>query len=250
MGALTPRLPAIFEAFQNWQLINYVAGINGLTDQETEIDMAVIQPRAFHRDGPVRRWRVTAAELSGYISRLADAASVAVSPNPTANSTPEGCEHCRGRRACEALQRAAYVAADKGQHYAPLDLSPHALGLELRTLKRAQSLLNARITGLEAQTEAAIKSGTLVPFWILDSVPGRLSWTKPPAEIFALGDMLGLKLQKDPEPITPTQAKAAAKAAKVSGEIFNAYAARATSAIKLIADDGSKAHLIFTTSNT
>lgn len=92
---------------------------------------------------------------------------------------------------------------------------------------------------------ASIKAGQLVPFWAMESVPGRLAWTKPAPEIFALGEMLGLKLQKDPEPITPTQAKAAAKAAKIDGALFDAYAVRPAGAAKLVADDGTKARLTF-----
>ena len=241
----------IVEAFENWQLIDYTAGlldeagIDGLQDQETVVDMVVIQPRAFHRDGPVRRWRVVASDLRPHINRLSNAAGVALAPNPPATPTPEGCENCLGRHACEALQRAAYHAADKGGQYGALDLSPHALGLELRALKRAQALLEARVSGIEAQAVASIKAGQLVPFWAMESVPGRLAWTKPAPEIFALGEMLGLKLQKDPEPITPTQAKAAAKAAKIDGALFDAYAVRPAGAAKLVADDGTKARLTF-----
>lgn len=246
----------IVEAFENWQLLDYAcglldeAGIDGIKDQETVVDLAIIQPRAFHRDGPVRHWRVLASDLRGYFNQLAHAAALAVSANPKATPTPEGCENCRGRHACEALQRAAYTAAAKGEEYGALDVSPHALGLELRTLKRAQKLLDARVSGIEAQAAASIKQGVLVPFWAMESTPGRLAWSKPAPEVFALGDMLGLKLQKDPEPITPTQAKAAAKAAKVSGDIIDAYATRPIGAVKLVPDDGTKARLTFSTSNT
>lgn len=244
----------IVEAFENWQLIDYTAGlldeagINGMTDQETVVDMVVIQPRAFHREGPVRRWRVVASDLRGHINRLSNQAGLAVGANPPAVPTPEGCENCRGRHACEALQRAAYQAADKGQNYGALDLSPHALGLELRALKRSQALLEARVSGLEAEATAKIKRGELVPFWILDSTPGRLAWQKPAAEILALGQMLGLDLAKPQDVITPTQAKALAKTAKVSGEIFDAYATRPAGTAKLTFDDGQKARLTFSTS--
>lgn len=238
----------IVEVFENWQLIDYAAGLldemHGYAD-EIEVELVVIQPRAFHRSGTVRRWITSSAALAPYFDRLAAAASAALGPTPFATPTPEGCKNCAGRHACEALQRTAYVAADTAGRYGALDLSPHALGLELRSLKRAQALLEARVSGLEAQAAAAIKSGQLVPFWVMESTPGRLAWTKPAAEVFALGEMLGLKLQKDPEPITPAQAKAAAKAAKIDGALFDAYATRPAGAVKLVADDGSKASLTF-----
>lgn len=241
----------IVEAFENWQLIDYTAGllgeagINGLQDQETVVEMVVIQPRAYHRDGPVRRWRVVASDLRGAFNRLEMAAEDATSQFPTASPQPEACKNCKGRHACEALQRVAYYAAEHAKHYAPLELSPHALGLELRALKRAQDLLEARVSGLEAQAASKIKSGILVPFWSLESTPGRLAWTKPASEVMALGQMLGLDLAAAPDVITPTQAKAKAKTAKIAPEIFDAYAMRPTGAAKLTPDDGSKARRIF-----
>lgn len=241
----------VVEAFENWQMIDYTAGlldeanIDGLQDQETVVYMTVIQPRASHREGPVRRWRVVASDLRSYINTLANAAGEALKANPTAVPAPDGCKNCTGRGHCEALMLAAGRIADTGGQYGALDLSPHALGLELRNLKRAQSLLEARVTGLEAQAVATLKAGQLVPFWMMDRAPGRLTWAKPADEVFALGDMLGLKLQKDPEPITPTQAKAVAKAAKIDGSLFDAYATRPAGAVKLVADDGSKARLTF-----
>lgn len=254
----------IVEAFENWQLIDYTAGllgeahIDGYQEQQTVVDMVVIQPRAYHRDGPVRRWRVVASDLRAHFNKLAFAAEAALSANPKATPTPEGCEHCTGRHACEALQRESYAAIDKAKQYGALDLSPHALGLELRTLKRAQALLEARVSGLEAQADATIRKGTLVPFWSLESVPGRLAWVKPANEVFALGDMLGINFRKQPEPLTPTQAKtaakAAAKAANLPGDTYDALiegcASRPTGAVKLVPDDGTKARLTFTASNT
>lgn len=242
----------IVEAFENWQLIDYAAGIldeaGAVDDRELVVDLVVIQPRAFHRNGPVRRWRVLASDLRGYINNLSNAAAEATSGLPRATPTPEGCKHCLGRHACEALQREAYSAAGVARHYGALELSPHALGLELRTLKQAQELLAARVTGIEAQVVASIKRGVGVPFWAMESVPGRLAWNKPAAEVFALGDMLGLDLRKEAEPITPTQAKAAAKPKGLPGELFDAYASRPVGAAKLVVDDGTRARLIFSNS--
>lgn len=238
----------LVEAFENWQLIDYVAGlldeskIDGLRDQETVVDMVVIQPRAYHRNGPVRHWRTTASDLRGHINTLANAAGLALSPNPPALPTPAGCKNCKGRHACEALQRDAYAAADKGRQFGAIDLSPHALGLELRALTRAQKLLEARVSGLEAQAVASLKQGQQVPFWMMESTAGRLAWNRPAEEVFVLGDMLGVDLRKPAEPVTPTQAKAAAKA---YASLIDGYASRPPGAAKLVADDGTKARLTF-----
>ncbi len=237
----------IHEAFENWQLIDYVAGclseakIDGLQEQNVIVDMRVIQPRAFHRDGPVRNWQVRASDLRGYFNRLEMGAEDATSLTPTATPHPDACKNCKGRHACEALQRSAYASAERGQHYAALDLPPHALGLELKALKKAQALLDARVSGLETEVTAKLKQGIPIPFWSLESTPGRLNWVKPASEVAAVGQMLGITLTKEPDVITPTQAKAAG----VPESIINLYATRPSGAVKLTFDNGSKAHLTF-----
>lgn len=244
----------VVEAFENWQLIDYTAGclshakIDGLGEQNVVVDMRVIQPRAHHRDGIVRNWMVIASDLRTYWNRLEMAADDATSTTPTCTPHPEACKNCNGRHACEGLQRAAYWAADYGQKSGAINLPPHALGLELRALKRAQALLNARVTGLESEVEATIKRRERVPFWILESSPGRLSWTQPNSAVLAYGEMLGLKLAKPTEPITPTQAKALAKAAQLPESLIDAFASRPSSAAKLTYDDGTKARLTFASS--
>ncbi len=242
----------VVDAFENWQLIDYVAGLlgeaslDGLQEQNTVGDMRVIQPRSYHRDGPVRSWKVLASDLRPYFNRLDMAAEDATSIKPTASPHPEACENCKCRVHCEANQRAAYFAAERGQHYAALDMSPHAMGLELRALKRARDLLDARVSGLEAEVAANIKRGKLVPFWMFATVPGRLAWTKPAAEVLALGQMLGVNLAKEPDVITPAQAKKAG----LPDSLVGAYAARPAGAVKLIFDNGSKARLTFSSSMT
>jgi hypothetical protein len=234
----------VVEIYENWQILNYVMGVleaAGLDDQTVVVDMRVVQPRAPHRQGPLRSWRELAANLRGQFNKLEYAARMANSPNPVANPTPEGCENCSGRHACEALQRAAFAASAYAQQGAALDLTPHGLGLELRELTRARAMLDARVTGLEAQVESSIKRGVNVPFWSLQSAISRLTWTVSTPEVLALGQMCGLDLAKPVEVVTPTQAKAAG----LPETVVNVYAKRPPGAVKLTPDDGSKARLTF-----
>lgn len=240
----------IVEVRENRQLITYTSGllseVPDLDDQNTIVCMCIIQPRSFHKDGPVRWWKVRASDLRADVNILHMQAAKATSPNPPATPHPDACEHCNGRHACDALHRAAHLAAAKGQQSQAVDLSPHALGVELVNLTRAQGLLAARVSGLEAQARAEIKAGHLVPFWMLESAEGRLSWTRPDAEVIAMGQMMGKDISKPPEPITPTQAKKAG----LPPTLVDAYAARPTGATKLVFDDGSKARLTFGSGNT
>lgn len=238
----------IVEVVENWQLIDYAAGL--LDDDVDLVEFAIIQPRAYHREGTVRRWRVFAVALEPYTLRLREAAEKATADGglPPATLSPKGCKHCKGRHACEALQRTAYDSMSAAQQYGMLELDAQALGIELRLLTHGRALLDARISGLEAQAEALFKRGESVPFWTIERAPGRLAWTCGPEEVFSIGDDLGVNLRKPPEPVTPTQAKTAAKKAGVS-EIFEVltseYTERKEGNAKLRPDDGAKARLIF-----
>lgn len=240
----------IVDVIENDQLVAYQSGLldemPGLDDQRTIVSMTIIQPRAYHRDGPVRTWRVLASDLRSQVNRLRNQAESALLPSPPATPDPEACKNCRGRVHCEANQRAGYSAAEKGQQSTPINMSPHALGLELRALKRAQALLNARVTGLEEEAVSIIKRGKLVPFWMMESTPGKLKWNKPVPEVIALGQIYGVDVQAEPDVITPTQAKAKG----LPESLVDAYASRPTGAAKLVFDDGTKARLTFTSSNT
>jgi hypothetical protein len=240
----------LVEVIENQQLITYTSGlfseVPNLDDQNTVVVMAIIQPRGYHRDGAVRWWKIRGSEIRAHVNILHMQAEKATGPNPPALPDPDACKNCKGRHACEALQRAAYLAADKAQQATAIDLSPLALGIELRMLTRAQKLLEARVSGLEAQAGAEIKRGKLVPYWMLDAIPGRLGWNKPDAEVIMLGAIYGIDIAKPPEPVTPTQAIKKG----LPAELVGAYASRPTGASKLTYDDGTKARLTFSSGNT
>lgn len=242
------------DVFENWQLIDYAAGIldearaANISEDRITVVLRVVQPRSYHRDGPVREWRIPAPYLAPYVFRLQMAAEEASSPTPTAKPSPEACENCNARHACEALQRAAYRGMDLARQAQADQLSPAALGLELRYLKDATKLMESRITGLEAQAESLMRQAVVVPHWKMEAAGSRERWDKSDAEVLALGEMLGLKLAKDPEAITPTQARALAKRQGVPADVLGAYAVRASGAMRLTVDDGTDARKVFANS--
>lgn len=200
------------DVFENWQLVNYAAGIleqlniDGYQDQRLDIEFRICQPRNYHRDGSIRSWRVKASALRAMFNRLRNAAEAAMKTNPTATVSPEGCKHCPGRHACEPLQHADYDAVKYSSVSTPHDLPPHALGLEARVLKRAQKLLEARISGLDAQIEAHILNGVDVPYFGMKPSQSRKFWIKPVSEVAALGDLMGVNIRKPMDILTPVQA--------------------------------------------
>lgn len=241
----------VIEVAENDQLISYTSGlmseVPGLEDENTVVSMTIIQPRAHHRDGSVRRWMVRAVDLRADVNILHMQAMKALSAKPPAVPDPDACRDCRGRHACEANQRGAYSAAQKSQESQAVELTPQALGLELRALTRAEGVLKARISGLQAQADSLVRSGTLVPWWMMEATAGRLAWNKPDTEVLMLGQMVGVSLAKPAEPITPTQAK---DRKLLPESVIKIYASRPVGAAKLVPDDGTKARLTFASSNT
>lgn len=233
------------EAFENAQCIEYVAGVLdelGVdpTDATVLVEIRIVQPRAQHRDGPIRSWTTRAVDLLPHIVASNAAAHAALAPNPPYRVGPE-CRDCAARQACPTLQAAALTACDVAGYVQPFDLPPDALALEYRTLKRHASLLDARISGLEEQALALGRRGTLLPGLRIEHGAGRERWTVPDETVIAMGTVLGVQLGKPPAAITPKQAlKAGLPAAAITGLVDTPRGEA-----KLVEDDGSLARRVF-----
>lgn len=209
----------VVEAEGNRQLVSYAAGALEATGapDEASVVLSVIQPRAPHRDGPIRHWRMHADMVWGYAERLAEVEAEALGDSPRYRTGPE-CRYCRARHDCPTLTESAHAWAEYADHAPPLNLGPQGLGLEKRMLEEAIDVLTFRLTGIDAQITRLLEQGEAVPGYALETTWGRKKWTKPADAVFLLGDLLGVELRKPAEPITPTQAvKAGIDSAVISG---------------------------------
>lgn len=231
------------EAFENWQSVDYVAGllerfdIDGIEDTTLRVHMRIVQPRPVP---VVREWVVMASDLRGYINQMATAAAEALSDNPRTTSGRH-CLGCGARHACETGRRAALSAVDHIGQTRGEELDADATGRELRALRRAAQAVEARLTALEEQAAAMIRRGEPVPFFSLRPATTRERWSVDPAEVIALGDMLGADLRAPSAAVTP----AAARKIGVPDEVVAAYAVRPEGGLKLVLDDGRKARQVF-----
>lgn len=229
----------LVEAFENWQLINYVAGlldkfnINGLQDQSLKVRMRVVQPRGFHRDGMIREWSVMASELRGYINTLKMKAALALSDKAEFR-TGKQCFHCPGRHACEVALQQGVALFEMVSKPLPVNLSTKALGLQLMLVKRALKQLEGIESGLTSQIEHKIRSGESVPFWKLGQKSTKLSWNMTDEQVIAWGKMCNLDLAKTTA-LTPVQAKKKG----ADEEIVKALSSN-KSKVSLIEDKGGK----------
>lgn len=235
------------EVFENWQMLCYVSGyLDALYAKRPEIEFRttvrfhIVQPRSYHRDGPIRTWTIHASNLRAYFNILHAAAHRAMGVLPATSSGPQ-CTNCSAVHACDAAQRAALAAASYAGTSVPFNLPPAAAGKELQSLVVRRAMMDARITGLEAQVVGDLKAGKSVPYWQLGVSTPREVWSVPVEDVAALGDLLGIDLRAKPEAISPVQARKKG----VDESVIKDYSFRPHGAMKLIPADTTESRKIF-----
>lgn len=239
------------EVFENWQLLTYASAIishlvsTGVLgpgyEDGLDIELTVVQPRNYHRDGPVRSWRVPVLHLRAQFNILLASAREATRPEPRLAVGPH-CKYCPARHACETLQRASLEACDTAGAAIPFDLTPAQIGGELRRLKYAQALLEARVDGLEVEALTKIRAGQPVPHFAAVQGKGRERWKAGAgAEVIEIAGLLGIDIAKPREPITPKQAIKAG----IDATVISAYSEIPAGEVKLVAVDTSTTRKLF-----
>lgn len=196
------------EVWENLPLICYACGLMdllGLDWNSTKIVLTIVQPRARHREGPVRHWHTTAAAITPFVVMLTVAASA-----PTRYVPNPGCFDCPGRHVCVASQNAAAGAVEVAYGGGAVhELDAAALGAELRLLKTAAKKLDGRISGLEVQAESMLRAGQGVPGWNLSATYARETWREgSDVMVLTLAEKyFNANVAKPPKLITPNQAR-------------------------------------------
>ncbi len=240
----------LVEAFENWQLINYYAGLvdelnlNGYVDQKLIVHLRIIQPRGYHKDGPIREWIVKASDLRGYINTLQTNAEIALSPKAKLNSGSH-CKYCSARHACDTALSAGIGMYEMSNKPIPINLTPYALGLEYKIVQRAIQQLRFLESAYFEQIKSLIESGKNVPGWIGEHGLSSLKWHKSVSEIIKFGDMMGYDLKKKQDAITPTQAIKLG----VDKSLDNAFSKKYNTGLKLVPDNLNNATEIFKNEN-
>ena len=195
------------EVFENEQLITYASGLMDLYGVEPErVVMRIVQPRAFHRHGPIREWVVAGSELRPYINRLANSAGLNLSGEGKCQSGSH-CRYCNARHVCEAAISAGVALYEAAGAPVPVDMSAEAMGTYYATLTRAIKHLESLKAGFEAQIIGRITNGESVQGWALQEGFGHRKWSVDAPTLFQMGDAIGIDLRKAVEPISPAQAE-------------------------------------------
>lgn len=229
------------EVFPNWQLFGYLAAIldNNPTweTSDLQVEFVIVQPRAYHKQGPVRKHVMSLRDCYPYFDALRMAAHIAMGDHAHAVAGPQ-CDDCAGRASCSvayaAGMRALEIAGEPDVH----DLPVAALDYEMLRLEDAARMIEARLTGLQAQAAHMIRKGATLPHYALEAGPGRVVWIDDAAEkaAIALGDLLGVDIRKPAKAITPKQTLE-----RLPKELLERYAQRRRGEVKLVRFDNNAA---------
>lgn len=198
------------DVVENPQLTCYIVGLAErlgiVVDLDWSIEFMIVQPRSFHREGTVRRWRVPFTDLRTMVNHLSNAAHAAMQANATCTIN-NGCKRCAANARCETLHAGSLDGVEVSLAATPHDLPFAAAENELRMMQRARDILDARVTGLEQQVMHGMRKGAASRHFSMEQSLGRKAW-KEGAEptIRNLGQLYGVQVTKDTL-ITPTQAE-------------------------------------------
>lgn len=234
------------EVWDNLQLIIYALCIAWKLELPDDylVELTIVQPRSYHRDGPVRSWTTTVGNLRAkYLQMLRDAANAAMGGAAPPCTPNPGCVDCAARFSCVALQNAALRAVEQAYMGIPLELPPSAIGMELTILKAAERALEARIAGLTMQAESLIRNGKVVPGWTIAPTYARERWQDgAEAHILTLASKYF-----DVDASKPTQAVSPARARKlgIPDKIVAMFSHKPSTGVKLAKQDPNEAKKAF-----
>lgn len=228
---------------RNWQLADYTRGILDkleLTPEQEEalrIVHVVAQPRCYSEDGTIRIHETNVRELRPMWQALKLAAEAALEPNPRATPGEGQCFYCPGRAHCGALQDAALSLAQFARaSVTPFRMSPPQAGRELRALRSAIKILEARASGLEAEVTAACRNGDNSSGFLLQRTMGRVDWSVSPEAAAGLAALYEVNIEKGMQVLTPTQAIKAG----VPEDVVKRFSTRKAGSEKLVPFEQSR----------
>lgn len=147
----------VVEVEDNEQELYYALGCAKELDWAFDtLDLVIVQPRARHADGKVRRWSTTKAYLKEFEERLRIAAIATEDPDAPLVAG-DHCKFCKAAAVCPALREAAFDQAgvdfgDGFEEPSVMSVGPEDSDADLELRMRAIPLLDSFIKA--TQTEA------------------------------------------------------------------------------------------------
>lgn len=222
----------LVEPAENWTLIAHAIGYCLAQQiQPDEILLRIHQPRAYHRDGPLREWRLTYTELTQYYSRIDAALS---NPSDTLTTGISWCGTCHALATCPAARAARMNAIDAASITFTDKLPDDALSFELDVIATAKAHLDMQYDALKELATHRIKQGHIIPNYASEPTLTNTQW-KPGVTLPMLNLLTKVDCSK-PATVTPAEVK------RRGGDptVIAALTHRITTGNKLVRIDANK----------
>lgn len=185
------------DAVGNKQMLIYAIGAMDTLAKSWVFDkvrLTIVQPRASHREGPIRTWEITTVDLMYHREQMEKAVAATKAPNPKTVAGSH-CRWCPAKSVCPAMLGAAQkaVAADFSAVPSPVK----ALDAASLTMDQALSALAWEDTvgeffkALRSRLETELQMGKSVPGWKLVEGKSNRVWTAEDAVVSEFGPLLG-----------------------------------------------------------
>jgi len=168
------------EVVNNKQALYYAVGGVALGDYDS-VELVIVQPRASHRDGPVRRWNITMDTLIEFTKELREK----ITETKKEGAPLVAGEHCKktfcpNMAGCKAIKniasQAAMVAFGEAK---PLVLKEpdHLTPNELKRILDAMPMVEAWLTSVYAFAEQKLKNGEeVIGYKLVKGREGNRQW--------------------------------------------------------------------------
>lgn len=150
------------EVTDNPQLKYYAAGATCGETYE-EVELVIVQPRAQHPEGPVRRWKISTEDLNQWCQDVLLPGAQATE-DPRATLCPGNhCRFCPALAICPAQKEKAFAVA-KAAFAKAQPPAPEAMTFaELRKVLDAADLVEAWLAACRVHVKMALESGMATP---------------------------------------------------------------------------------------
>ena len=215
------------EADHNPQGLYYALGALGQQNvlDHTHVEIVIVQPRAYHKDGPVRRWRIPVEEVYAWADReLIPGLARAKAPDAPI-AAGDWCLFCKARAVCPAArEQADEIARQVFSEIpgAPAQLDrPERLTEEefLRVLEVGQ-IVKDWIRECYAYAHMRLERGEELPGWKLVAKQSRRAWRDEDRVKARAFTHIGAAIYEQPGLKSPAQMEKAFKAANLDPKLI------------------------------
>jgi len=164
------------DVFNNPQLLYYALGAYMGSDC-SDVEIVIVQPRAIHRDGPVRRQRLSTQELLFWANEsLMPAVRRASDPGASLNAGT-WCRFCKAKAICPALRSTALEVV--GEDFTTVELPPteKLSDRDIVRVLQGRELLDTWLNSLEEYVKDRLRTGGTLPGFKLVRGRSNRRWT-------------------------------------------------------------------------